>query len=220
VLCMVTLRQLNVLEVPKTWTEEPLAGQTDRVISLLHCVTCPSDSNINSAPLPAPSFSFACPLMVKILQDTPAGKVSDTVQFTIDIMVKHCVLGQSQQIPRGSIVRSLLRIIAVHPRYRTSAQHGLLTLAEHIGDTAQDEELNQLITALYSHLTVVRYAALKALEHLEITESMAATFATMVWILRHDDDEAIAALSKHLWEESDMQMGSEYRKYLIPLLGE
>jgi hypothetical protein len=46
----------------------------------------------------------------------------------------------------------------------------------------------------------------------------AATYATRVWVISHDSVEENAAMAEQLWESSEMEIGPEYRKFLVPLL--
>ncbi|KAF9134046.1 translational activator of GCN4 [Mortierella sp. 14UC] len=216
-LALATLRSLDVKEVPENWTEEALEDLVSRVLYRLRFVT------EKQALLPS-SFAYCFPLIHKILQSggivspdkssADAKEVSqEQVQIAVDIVSYHALSGASDSLPRKEMIDSLLSIIKEYPQLAKTARTSLGDLTHSMGETATLDEINVLLGGLLYNETLVRQAALSALEPLELT---IIDFSRELWTACYDDDSTNAKLAFELWEDNGMEVEPTYADALLP----
>ncbi|KAH7056386.1 armadillo-type protein [Linnemannia elongata] len=216
-LALATLRSLDVKEVPENWTEEPLEDLVSRVLYRLRFVT------EKQALLPS-SFAYCFPLIHKILQSggivspdkssADAKEVSqEQVQIAVDIVSYHALSGASDSLPRKEMIDSLLSIIKEYPQLAKIARTSLGDLTHSMGESATLDEINVLLGGLLYNETLVRQAALGALEPLELT---IIDFSRELWTACYDEDTTNAKLAFELWEDNGMEVEPTYADALLP----
>ncbi|KAG0366840.1 translational activator of GCN4 [Gamsiella multidivaricata] len=216
-LALATLRSLDVKEVPENWLEEPLDGLVSRVLYRLRFVT-------EKQPLLPSSFAYCFPLIHNILQnggivssDKSAADAKEAsqeqVQIAVDIVSFHALSGASDSLPRKEMIHSLLSIIKEYPQLAKIARTSLGDLTHSMGDTASLDEINTLLGGLLYNETLVRQAALAALESLELT---VIDFSRELWTACYDEDPTNAKLAFELWEDNGMEVEPTYANALLP----
>ncbi|KAG0214330.1 translational activator of GCN4 [Mortierella sp. NVP41] len=216
-LALATLRSLDVKEVPENWTEEPLEDLVSRVLYRLRFVT------EKQALLPS-SFAYCFPLIHNILQNggivspdkssADAREVSqEQVQIAVDVVSYHCLSGASDSLPRKEMIDSLLSIIKEYPQLAKTARTSLGDLTHSMGETATLDEISVLLGGLLYNETLVRQAALGALEPLELT---VIDFSRELWTACYDEDSTNAKLAFELWEDNGMEVEPTYAEALLP----
>ncbi|KAG0198297.1 translational activator of GCN4 [Mortierella sp. GBA30] len=216
-LALATLRSLDVKEVPDNWQEEPLEELVSRVLYRLRFVT------EKQALLPS-SFAYCFPLIHNILQNggivsaeksaADAKEVSqEQVQIAVDIVSYHSLSGASDSLPRKEMIDSLLSIIKEYPQLAKTARTSLGDLTHSMGETATLDEINTLLGGLLYNETLVRQAALSALEPLELT---VIDFSRELWTACYDEDTTNAKMAFELWEDNGMEVEPTYTESLLP----
>ncbi|KAF9987092.1 translational activator of GCN4 [Modicella reniformis] len=216
-LALATLRSLDVKEVSENWLEEPLEELVSRVLYRLRFVT-------EKQPLLPSSFAYCFPLIHKILQndgiispDKPAAEAKEAsqeqVQIAVDIVSFHALSGASDSLPRKEMIDSLLSIIKEHPQLAKTAKTSLIDLTHSMGNTASLDEINTLLEGLLFNETLVRQAALAALDPLELT---VIDFSRELWTACYDEDSTNAKLAFELWEDNGMEVEPTYADALMP----
>ncbi|KAG0302645.1 translational activator of GCN4 [Dissophora globulifera] len=216
-LALATLRGLDVKEVPENWLDEPLEELVSRVLYRLRFVT-------EKQPLLPSSFAYCFPLIHNILQNggivspdkssADAKEVSqEQVQIAVDVVSFHALSGASDSLPRKEMIASLLSIIKEYPQLAKIAKTSLGDLTHSMGDTASLDEINTLLQGLLYNESLVRQAALAALESLELT---IIDFSRELWAACYDDDTTNAKLAFELWEDNGMEVEPTYADALIP----
>ncbi|KAF9179251.1 translational activator of GCN4 [Haplosporangium sp. Z 11] len=216
-LALATLRSLDVKEVPENWQEEPLEELVSRVLYRLRFVT------EKQALLPS-SFAYCFPLIHNILQNngivSPDKSAADAkevsqeqVQIAVDIVSFHALSGASDSLPRKEMIDSLLSIIKEHPQLAKIARTSLGDLTHSMGETASLDEINTLLGGLLYNESLVRHAALSALEPLELT---VIDFSRELWTACYDEDTTNAKLAFELWEDNGMEVEPTYADALLP----
>ncbi|KAG0051009.1 translational activator of GCN4 [Gryganskiella cystojenkinii] len=216
-LALATLRSLDVKEVPENWLEEPLEDLASRVLYRLRFVT------EKQALLPS-SFAYCFPLIHYILQNggivstdksaADAREVSqEQVQIAVDILSYHALSGASDSLPRKEMIDSLLSIIKEYPQLAKTARTSLGDLSHSMGETASLDEINTLLGGLLYNESLVRHAALSALEPLELT---VIDFSRELWTACYDEDTTNAKLAFELWEDNGMEVEPTYADALLP----
>ncbi|KAI1317575.1 translational activator of GCN4 [Mortierella claussenii] len=216
-LALATLRSLDVKEVPANWQEEPLEDLVSRVLYRLRFVT-------EKQPLLPSSFAYCFPLIHNILQNggivspdkssADAKEVSqEQVQIAVDVVSFHALSGASDSLPRKEMIDSLLSIIKEYPQLAKIARTSLGDLTHSMGDTASLDEINTLLGGLLYNESLVRQAALAALEPLELT---VIDFSRELWTACYDEDATNAKLAFELWEDNGMEVEPTYADALLP----
>ncbi|KAI9236262.1 MAG: armadillo-type protein [Podila humilis] len=216
-LALATLRSLDVKEVPENWQEEPLEDLASRVLYRLRFVT------EKQALLPS-SFAYCFPLIHNILQNggivnpekssADAKEVSqEQVQIAVDIVSYHALSGASDSLPRKEMIASLLSIIKEYPQLAKTAKTSLGDLTRSIGESATLDEINTLLAGLLYNESLVRQAALSALDPLELT---IIDFSRELWTACYDDDSNNAKAAFELWEDNGMEVEPTYAEALLP----
>ncbi|KAF9937443.1 translational activator of GCN4 [Mortierella alpina] len=216
-LALATLRSLDVKEVPENWQEEPLEELVSRVLYRLRFVT------EKQALLPS-SFAYCFPLIHNVLQNggivsqeksaADAKEVSqEQVQIAVDVVSYHTLSGASDALPRKEMIDSLLSIIKEYPQLAKIARTSLGDLTHSMGETASLDEINTLLGGLLYNETLVRQAALGALEPLELT---VIDFSRELWTACYDEDTTNAKLAFELWEDNGMEVEPTYADALLP----
>ncbi|KAG0031837.1 translational activator of GCN4 [Podila clonocystis] len=216
-LALATLRSLDVKEVPENWQDEPLEDLASRVLYRLRFVT------EKQALLPS-SFAYCFPLIHNILQNggivspekssADAKEVSqEQVQIAVDIVSYHALSGASDSLPRKEMIASLLSIIKEYPQLAKIAKTSLGDLTRSMGESATLDEINTLLAGLLYNESLVRQAALSALDPLELT---IIDFSRELWTACYDDDSNNAKAAFELWEDNGMEVEPTYAEALLP----
>ncbi|KAG0338181.1 translational activator of GCN4 [Podila horticola] len=216
-LALATLRSLDVKEVPENWQDEPLEDLASRVLYRLRFVT------EKQALLPS-SFAYCFPLIHNILQNggivspekssADAKEVSqEQVQIAVDIVSYHALSGASDSLPRKEMIASLLSIIKEYPQLAKTAKTSLGDLTRSMGESATLDEISTLLAGLLYNESLVRQAALSALEPLELT---IIDFSRELWTACYDDDSNNAKAAFELWEDNGMEVEPTYAEALLP----
>ncbi|KAG0234297.1 armadillo-type protein [Mortierella sp. GBAus27b] len=216
-LALATLRSLDVKEVPENWLDEPLGDLVSRVLYRLRFVT-------EKQPLLPSSFAYCFPLIHKVLQsggivglDKPAAEAKEAsqeqVHIAVDVVSYHALSGDSDSLPRKEMIDSLLSIIKEYPQLAKTARTSLNDLTHSMGDSASLDEINTLLEGLLYNETLVRQAALAALEPLELT---VIDFSRELWTACYDEDSTNAKLAFELWEDNGMEVEPTYADALLP----
>ncbi|KAI8599877.1 armadillo-type protein, partial [Dissophora ornata] len=216
-LALATLRSLDVKEVPRNWLDEPLEELVSRVLYRLRSVT-------EKQPLLPSSFAFCFPLIHNILQNggiiSPDKSSADAkeasqeqVQIAVDIVSYHALSGASDSLPRREMISSLLSIIKEYPQLAKIARTSLGDLTHSMSNTATLDEINTLLQGLLYNESLVRQAALAALDPLELT---VIDFSRELWTECYDEDANNAKLAFELWEDNGMEVEPTYADALLP----
>ncbi|GAA5801232.1 hypothetical protein HPULCUR_006676 [Helicostylum pulchrum] len=208
---LATLRANRIRPIPSRWLDEPLGSLVPRVLYRLRFIT-------QSRPLPPASFGFCFPVLYQVIDqgaiecDKTDESALEQVTMAIDIIGFHCIQGGSLMMPRKDMITILLRSIRDYPMCNKAAKTALVTLCEAMEDTATLEEINTLLKGLLSSETLVRSAALQALELLDLTD---IDYSPELWVACHDENESNADLAKILWEDNAMDVDEDYRDQLL-----
>ncbi|CAG8829306.1 31138_t:CDS:2, partial [Racocetra persica] len=139
----------------------------------------------------------------------------EQIALGLDITSFHTVIGSSLLLPRSEMINTLLHIIKEYPKFTKVARTAMINLCESIGETAEQKEINVLLTGLLSPEPFVRHACLQALDNLDLTD---IDFSCELWIGCHDEDEHNAKLAIALWESNGMDVEPSYNVELLPYL--
>ncbi|CAG8555168.1 3621_t:CDS:10, partial [Cetraspora pellucida] len=215
---LATLRVMQVQEIPEIWLQEPLDLLVSRVLFRLRIIT---ERSLISPSSFAYCFSLIHQVIMKGGIDLHNEKTKDSetsieqIALGLDIISFHTVIGSSLLLPRSEMIHTLLHIIKEYPKLTKVARTAMINLCESIGETAEQKEINVLLTGLLSPEAFVRHACLQALNNLDITD---IDFSCELWIACHDEDEHNAKLAIALWESNGMDVEPSYNVELLPYL--
>ncbi|KAF9283148.1 translational activator of GCN4, partial [Mortierella antarctica] len=200
-LALATLRSLDVKEVPENWQDEPLEDLASRVLYRLRFVT------EKQALLPS-SFAYCFPLIHNILQN---GGIVNPEKSSAD--AKEVSQEQVQIAVDIEMTASLLSIIKEYPQLAKTAKTSLGDLTRSMGESATMDEISTLLAGLLYNESLVRQAALSALDPLELT---VIDFSRELWTACYDDDSNNAKAAFELWEDNGMEVEPTYAEALLP----
>ncbi|KAI9261620.1 armadillo-type protein [Phascolomyces articulosus] len=213
-IALTTLRANKISSIPSRWLDESLGDLVNRVLYRLRFVT-------ESRPLEAPSFGYCFPVLQQVIYQGAIGVgKSDTeaaleqVIMAVDIIGFHCARGGSSSVmPKKDMIASLLYSIKEYPQCTKSAKTSLITLCESMEDDQDNrQEIDTLLHGLLSDETLVRNAALSALDLLDLTD---IDYSPELWLASHDANEQNAELADTLWNDYAMDVEENYKDQLL-----
>ena len=203
------------------YSKAGLVDQTKRVIDgLMYFLS--DETTVEAHTLPGEVFSFFLPVFEDV-NEKARGKDNEDPYVVMldgvsDALSMHAELGADEGISRTRVLTLMIDLIASYPKFAQKLQGCLVKFAAAMGETVKSREIELLLDGLMMEQSVVRLACLQALEYIDITEEVASTFATRIWIISFDSDETNASVAKQLWELNEMEIGPGYRSFLVPLL--
>ncbi|ORX44432.1 ARM repeat-containing protein [Hesseltinella vesiculosa] len=204
-LTLATLRTSNLKYIPSEWCDEPLSSLVARVIYRLRYQS-------ESKPLSPYGFAISFPLLDQVIRqngivagDSKESTALEQVNLALDIIGFHASLGSQEILPRQAVLDTLLHVISEYPGLAKPAKSYLLSFCEAMEDTnVTSEEYAVLFHGLLSDESAVRFAALNALEMLDLSEMQ---FSIELWIACHDEEsEANALLAVALWDNNELSL--------------
>ncbi|XP_028418070.1 LOW QUALITY PROTEIN: eIF-2-alpha kinase activator GCN1-like, partial [Dendronephthya gigantea] len=219
------------------WEEKYLAAGVERMINDLYNTTISSEESLKSARLGdekellmCTTFSFCFPMIRCIL--TNSALSVDVKERTMEVLAQHCRLRMREEdiderysetgpsnLPRAEMLRLLTEIIQHHSDSVTTSKIqrlGCVSMVElsksssgEEGCTiASDEEINVLLSSLYSSVSSLRYVAIQCLQALNlILPNMEQDSVEVhpvvqrVWTTRFDSDSETSKFADRLWNE-------------------
>ncbi|GAM21690.1 hypothetical protein SAMD00019534_048650 [Acytostelium subglobosum LB1] len=187
---MVTYLISNIYATPVLSDLQILSSQ-QKVLTHVRDIT-------KTEPLPASAFNFFWPLVKNGLEKT----VSYTMQeLSMEIIEKHT--SQGQPFPRGSMIASLIIVVATCTRLETQARASIFQIISGV----EESDVGELMDGLISQHHQVRLICLQALEKIPsiFTPSFQweDSYVGKLWFARSDPDATTSALADKLWNSSN-----------------
>ena len=210
-----TLRSLESPLVPSDYLDEPLGELVTRLLHQLQFVAAQS-------PFDGPTYTLLSFLLARVVKlggigvtSSSSEEAQEQLTLVVNIIASCCGEFADENYPRLDAIRLLIDIISTYPRLGKEAASALIDLGDAIKDVASPEESRQMIRGTLSKDSVVRNAALQALQPVDLTEF---EYSEELWIAVHDDDEQNASLALHLWEDNGLDVPETYLASLLTYL--
>lgn len=146
----------------------------------------------------------------------------DIYQHVIHLIVQffgvHCKLLWELKTSKDIMLRLLFQMIDEFPQHSRKLQEIISFFISSIEKNISESEFQVVMDALLCNNAEVRKTSLRALINLQVPESMAANYATCIWILQFDENDVNSMISRDLWESGEMEIGPDYRNFLVPML--
>ncbi|CAD1812517.1 unnamed protein product [Candida parapsilosis] len=208
----VAILRLYGVKVDPKYEEEPLESLLGRI---LYRVKILSDQS----PLDAVSLAYVLPLLIKVLQIGQAAafknskKIAVTSEFvendpeeehlllSVEIIFAHAELFADAGIPRTSILRILISLMAV-PSKAKLVKECFLSLCQYIAVNISDEDLQLLLANVVSPHVFVRSTILEGLD----SEFELSAYSKEVYVATYDTDNNCRELAKTIWDDNSLSV--------------
>ncbi|KAI5991791.1 armadillo-type protein [Pisolithus marmoratus] len=207
-------RALQFPCIPEQLLAEPLHALVLRVLYRLRTIS-------QQAPFDAATFSYAFPLLARVLHQggidvSEDDEVLEQIALVLDIIRFHTSEFSNINFPRKAAMEHLIHVIKLQPRLSKEASSVLVDLGEAIQATATYAEISVLIQGTLNQETHVRNSCLQAIQPLDLTD---LDWSPELWIACHDEDARNAHLANHVWEDNGLDVPEEFLEQLLPFLG-
>lgn len=230
-------------DLDPNWEHENLTKAMVRVVDLIHEKTVPKKNEEYSPEtliLTVPAFSYTFPLLKLSLSSNYAKNHDEFIFDGLQIISEHAKTRGTQIDPESDIYHPkhlptkqmflLLVDIICNSSGRVQAQSEacLLDIARSVSGKqgcgiAILDEVDVLLTALQSSISVARDAALRALiivagclPRFEMDYKYALKLNKRIWIARFDDVDENRKLAKELWVAAKMEFPAKLTTELMP----
>ncbi|KAL4068779.1 armadillo-type protein, partial [Scleroderma yunnanense] len=208
------VRALELPCVPEEMQAEPLHSLILRVLYQLRSLS-------EQAPFDAATFSYAFPLLARVLRQGGIGVSDDEealehVALVLDILKFHGSEFSDTNFPRKATMEHVVHVIRLQPRLSKEASSVLVDLGETVQATATRDEISVLVCGTLSQETHVRSSCLQAIQPFDLTD---LDWSPELWIACHDEDEQNAWLANHVWEDNGLDVPEDFLGHLLPFLG-
>lgn len=218
----ITLRLYAVKGIPERYTQQLLL---DSLSTILFRIKMLVDDWFTVS-----GYIYIAPLIIKVMENGKAVALANSkkqkvtsefsnedpeeehLSLAISILSAQNML-EHEFIPRRPILESIIALMKV-PTHAKMAKECFSTVCQHISVNYTLVDLEMLLLNLVIPDSFVKNAILQSIDaEFDLTEDL--TYSDELWLTMHDTDNAVAELSRTIWDESDFSVPPESPQRLL-----